>query len=1104
MAATGARIETYSYSDATAQWASTHTLGVSIGGATTVRHNAPSRLEDVLVEWQSDLEIAKPAGSPWALSYSTATRRVTIAAAAVFDLSFPGNVGPWLGFTAGSLAGQATYTGDSAPAGLVQCAGVTADMPEMLERVESSAIRHGRAYSYAWGKIDQWQVVAIVDRERYPWQVQRSLISTDPAGGWATTGRVRIFQSSGSTSAYSETIPSGYIDGFVASCETEPLGGQEQFLRLTMEIVRPTAATGLAEPTGLWGAMRYGWSPNYWLKISGIGTVWTERTVTQTLPTGFAAQSATLEIDGSAPVGSAIDRARGIGTGLPLQFKLRDSSAMAAYMRRPLYQTHLTAAATYSADSLTVKSTTGFPASGTVYLGLETISHTATTGTSFNTCSRGASESLAVAHKLAKAAQIVTDCPRVWQGRDVRLYAQACDPTGYPTGTTLAGDSEEVWRGRLSGQALRQIGAWSFTADALDRMLERKLAGKVSGKIIGFGTAIIVSPQWFILAHWEGLKSSYANECGPYIVKVFPFAALPDGTQISKSEAVGLIQAAWSAEVTAQGIGGHVSTELLVTEGPGVWGGVLTAFAPIIVAHVNLAFIRTYQSYWGGIGGAANWFNGAPVTVPITAQTVDQALPVGWNTVDDVTKLYIPGTAYNSSSCPIVQIDEGLFDLVPSSGAIQVNTKNTSQIIAYTSYSELGGLLYFSLKPKPTDNVNKSEFAGATVNVWTTIGPLSLEKLMLSAIQSSGTTAQGTYDTAPQGAGYGIAAVSEDSFTARDGQSGLAATVSAAGSSFADLFGGALALSQLAVTQKIIDGECVLALVETTPAGSGYVHTLTDYHLLHLDDDPIESVERLSPPNAIEVTRIVGAEQSDANGEADKCSAYDSESIMSTGQVTESLSIPAKDRNQLLEVVAGRSAVIFGSEPDCQAVTVRVVPWFAAQPGDLIYCVLTHPLLYSFSAAAPGYTGKARVVGREQELATGAVQLELLLEGRSAGSSLSPAALVIAFDVAGAATWIDVDAKYFDHFSAALAAAGTDIQVLHYTPGLTEGTGQRYTVRSATMIGGYCRLGILGQTGVFSLSTGDRSTLTLPASGAAYITAYQAQFAHADDGTRWT
>ncbi len=67
--------------------------------------------------------------------------------------------------------------------------------------------------------------------------------------------------------------------------------------------------------------------------------------------------------------------------------------------------TKLTAAATATDTTLTVSSTTGFPASGTLWVGYEKITYAGTTATTFTGCTRGASGSKAEAYDIGEAVR---------------------------------------------------------------------------------------------------------------------------------------------------------------------------------------------------------------------------------------------------------------------------------------------------------------------------------------------------------------------------------------------------------------------------------------------------------------------------------------------------------------------------------------------------------------------------------------------------------------------------------------------------------------------------------------------------------------------------
>lgn len=1104
MAATGARIEAYSYSDSSTRWVSTNRLGVNVGaGVVYVRHTTPMRIEDALADWAAKLDVAVPAGAPWSLTYSTTTRRVTIArAGGNVTLTLPGSLGRWLGFTGASYTGAGTYTGEEAPAGLAQADSVDVELGEMVERVELAEYRHGRAVATAWGRMDRFRVKAYFRRDRYPWQIVTGQDSDDDKGGWLTTGRVRIHQSEGDASAYSGVRINGYIDGFVVACTADLHRDDDGRIVVEMVIARPDTDPGVDEPIGFWGAVRYGWNPVYCLTISAIPVVWCERETGKTLASGYT-ESAALVIDDSSAVGSIVDRDRGIGVGLPLGFKLLDTSALAPYMTRPTAMTYLTADLTATAATpIAVKATASFAASGAIWIGGERITYTGKTATTFTGITRGTAGSRQTAHKKASAA-VVTNAFRWWQGQDVRLSALPVDPSGYATGTALTDDEVEIWRGRIEDAPLRGMDGWSFTASALDRVLERPLGAKVTGRVVGFESAVVVSTAWTAKLSIDGHDAAGASvwAAGPYSFTLTPFAAYTDGDVISASEAKGAIDAAWSAAVTALGAGADIGASLYwlpckVSGGWDAW--------PMILNNAGLVYVAVFSATWGG-----DPVPGLPAYPPKQpAATWDWPAWVGWRTSADPTAL---GDSTGSSLPLTIQLDDGTVADLPADGLLKVTAGDKSRIFKYNNAAAAGGdtsLVYIPYI-QPADNGQAwntpAQWANATVALWVADGPKDPAALMLDALESSGGGIFGAYDVLAQGCGYAIddSRIDEDSFTAKQGALGPQVTVSGAASSFADLFGGLLALCRMAVVQRndqdATDLAVKLACVDTSPDGSNWSRSLTDWHLLHLDAEPVESVTRLNPPNAVKVTRIIAM----GSGESETVEATYAAGIQQRGRQQADWRVPANDRTQLAELVQTRAMQHFAAEQDAQAVVLRVPPWVVAEPGDLVYLdTLTHPSLWSYASGSAGYDGFARVTGRSLNLRDCTAEITLLLAGQFRATGLSPSAWVVAHaGAAGAPTSIDVPLKYLPHFSTALAQAGANIHLLHYDPGNAEGTGERYEVSAATETGGVCRLTIAGQTGVFSLVFASR--VTLPPTGLFGATSYQDGFAHIDDGTHW-
>ncbi|MBM4346424.1 MAG: hypothetical protein FJ100_23860, partial [Deltaproteobacteria bacterium] len=381
--------------------------------------------------------------------------------------------------------------------------------------------------------------------------------------------------------------------------------------------------------------------------------------------------------------------------------------------------------------------------------------------------------------------------------------------------------------------------------------------------------------------------------------------------------------------------------------------------------------------------------------------------------------------------------------------------------------------------------------------------------LMLATIESSGTAAmRGAYDILARGQGYSIdeSAVHLASFTAAGAPlTTLSCSVSHAGATFADLFGGALGLFRAAVVCRPdvsrADRAQKLHLISTAPYGAGWSTTITDDDLLSNDGDPVLAVERADAPNVVIVSRPLGL-TSDAT---DQLSLADHPAVEAQGRREAEYRVPAANKDALWPIAKAAAASHLAADQTLQVLSVRVAPWVRAEVGDVVYLDLTHPAIWTWAAnpGSPGYSGPARVVGRKINPRTLQTTLVLLIDGAVQIRALSPAAEIAAFQHATTPTWIDVPLIYLPHMTAALAAAGGPVWLYHYKVGAVENVGERHQVSAAAEVGGLCRLTIAANPTGHTLSTAARSTLTLPTLGGGHIAAWQANFAHIDDGTQW-
>lgn len=844
-----------------------------------------------------------------------------------------------------------------------------------------------------------------------------------------------------------------------------------------------------------WRAMSYGYAPIWWLTIAGVPVVWTERDTGRTNPAAFAAaQTAALVLD-DAPIGiDQIDRDRGIAAGLPLGFKLLDCATLSTYLRRWTRATALAADLDATDTVAEVETVTGWPASGVIYVGQEAIAYSGTTTSPtprFTGLTRARYGTLASTHKVGTTGQVVTDLPRYWAGREVRLYAAFADPSGHVCGTALADQSVEVWRGRLEGMPVRDGDGWRLSAYALDRVLDVQLPALLSGTVSTQQALYPADPTLAIAITVNGYGNSSALLWGYYAV-LRPFAALAYGAPLTASEARAAITAAWDAFLVAESI-----TELGTLEWPTVEGNPASkSFCEprlVIPDDPNLKRVQSIAKWPDGkaVGAKTTWGGQEP-------DDATHSLGIRTN-LFGTARYSTKGQTTQTMPPALVVVPDGDASTVVAPGLVRVTAGNLSGIYAYTNADTTGGdVLLWPLAKQSGDDLDEQDLADAEAEI---LGELSgsWHDAVLTVMQSSGTGLRGAYDTLAASRGYGLpdSAIADGSFAVLGDAPAvtLGCIASTSGASVPDVFGGLLALSRLAIAcqpQDAANTPVKLELVRTSPGGQPVV-TITDADLIAHAQEPVVSVSRAEAANAVTLT------PAPAGDDLPPVHYHDRASQEALGIIAADWTIPTPDRDALIEMATPLIASQFASDQTAMAVQLLVHPGCPARVGDGVWLALTHPALWSWSTGAAGYDGPGRVVGRTIDPDSCVVTLRILIDGVVTTYPLCPSAEVIARDSGTAPTWIDIPLAYLDHMQAALDGVAS-IRLDAYDPGATESTGKYHTVTAAAESGGYCRLTVSGTTGGHTLTAGV-SHLTLPPSAAANT--YQSRHAHADDGTSW-
>ena len=854
----------------------------------------------------------------------------------------------------------------------------------------------------------------------------------------------------------------------------------------------------------VWAPVQYGWGAVYWLQVEGVPVVWIERETALALPAGYT-QDGSLVIDRSSEVGQLVDRESGLGAGFPLTWQLLDTVVARIWFKRASLLASLSQSVAWNDATIHVDDVTGWAAGGGVFwLGLERVTYAATVGGGdprFTGCTRGTAGSLASEHRAGEVGGVCTDLPRWWRGRQVRLFASPCTPSGTITGASLLAEADEIWRGVLDVGPDRLGGLWELQAQSLDRRLDLRLAAPVTGKVLDTVTRFPVEPGLSFQVHIVG----WSNVAPPpvklwdFVISVEPFAAYASGDLLTAAEQADAIKVEWVAALPLAidlvtglpGAGAYLGALVVGGKGPPwLWSLALVAGAvpvPGLIAHTigfnqesvppeKTHIIEYYIAIGGGMGQWLSWASNG----------------------DQINGAFTPGTPGPAAFAGVAVELDAPVAVLPQWGVLKIDGK----VVNFAKSAVQGKTAFFSklytVPGKPFVAVLK---AGAEVELVYTDGGQAADVLR-DLLCSSGTGQLGTFDVLPLGQGYGLdgaaatstSAVEVASF-AKLAQGPLVALPVEArfgGATLAEVFGGLLSLGQRGIVTRGDDlsgsRRQRLQLVSTEPGGSAWVASVADEHLLTTDAEPVEAVRKRDVANTLRLSTPAGSVM-----------VQDLAAAAHQGEVAREVAVPFFGK--VTDEQASQWALsLFIPAQTEQAIEVRLVPWLDLDVGDLVKLVLTHHAIWQWSTGTPGYDGFGRVLGIKRELKSGAVTATILIDGGPVKRGLCPSLQVDSWTgPAGAPVTITVPRRFYPHLVQALSLL-SPMRLLHLESGLgAEGAGGGYTCSAVVDTGTAAQLTVAAVLGGAVLSAA--SWLTLPELATA--SDYQAAFCHEGDGSVW-
>lgn len=866
--------------------------------------------------------------------------------------------------------------------------------------------------------------------------------------------------------------------------------------------------------TTYWDRLRAGWGVVWCVAVEGIDAVWCER-----VPSGLTGGTLhpDLVVDRSAEIGSLADRNTGLGAGLPFTMRLRDTSAVRDAIRAPEHETILNGTITATTGpAISVESTSGFAASGTIWIGTEAITYTSTNATQFLGCTRGAYGSRALPHTVSATAAIVSDRPRHWRGRLVELRAVLVTPDGELDAAQLWTAGKCCWRGFVSTEPRRRDGGFELECLALDRLLDRKLATAAQAEIVDFGTVFKIDSGFTVTVSLE-LYNSGGTLKHAYTVNVTPFAASGYGATLTTSEAHDLIRSSWASALaaTVDTVTGtvtadtHISTQLNVYKivPNGYWaggsaydtaksakwgiGGTLKADAQIDYMHWSCE-VGQYQTVkYNGVGPQSQTFYAG-------GMTDNDLLPLNWfhsGNPQQPAQPYVT-TAPDPTTGALVRLAE-INAVPPISGQLIVD----GVTYPYTEATQSGALWCLNVTGLQSTAVGKTGELRSIVSG-------TYPELMRLVLESSG-AAITTFDTLGIGNGYALPydIVDEDSFDAlAQGALALADALLASqgGKSFAELFGGGLVLSQRAICLReegpFATSQCRIGLVSTEPSGSAYADRIDNDDLLSVSGDGVQVIEVRDQPTMVKA--VFAAK--DQVGEL-TVTVIDGPELAVAGGASIDASLLAAATNQAVAIsnVSAWATSLLRIARVIQAIDVMLPPWRNVTLGGLLQVSLRHPDLWDPLTGQAALVGVARVVGLRRSLKDASTIVTLLL-GDTTAVNLCPSITPSSWTMVGpTVTQVQVDTPSAQLILDAQRADNlAAITLRHTRPGCgAEASGGSLLVSAVASVFGPANTTLTVALDALTQPLDSTSTLTFEAIP---TTDYTDAFAHVDSAQIWS
>lgn len=726
------------------------------------------------------------------------------------------------------------------------------------------------------------------------------------------------------------------------------------------------------DPSSSWGSLvQSGYQVVYALEVEGIPylfgerELWTTRGAEASARSDDFTMSYALVLDEGVTFSVEADREKGVASGRAVDFvfgrqQLADESLGAAIFARPTLRANLTSTINDPADdTFDVNSTSGWDATGLLYVGRECVRYTSTTSTQFGGCIRGVAgfPHYHTADTVGGYRQC-TDTPVFWRGRLVTVWAHLCGPDGRFLGQRWAQHGEwcrQEWRGYVRDAPRPAAGGMVLTCLPLVRLAAQEFGASISGTVL---TDYVVSgPADQLSINIAGL----AEVIGPDD---------PD---------LGIVSLNQWARAAERGLTGTYGIDTYLH-----W--------QVIPASDGLR-VRVAADADGQALRANAWFLDRGDYLGAAYSSVDftqWTIPYAWTTgqgMDSGAWLVCeiqPDVDLSEAVLP----DAGLLAIEDNQGVAEVAAYDLTRAATVATTSGAGvssgprQLVAFRISQR---NLLGTDAVARGFNPWRDGGSVRIvsgavglwEDCLRTLMTSSGTGSRGDFDVLPNG--FGIA-IPDDWIAVGGTYAGLVDTipreeikaVSTARTSVEDMLGGWLVLLRSGLVQRRNDqGAVVLDVVSTTPVDDPFATVLADTAVLM---DGHEAPELVEAPNHVFVTR------GDLLTDRPVYVVRDAVRAQAEGVRKIEIKAPGMTEDQALRYGAELILMSDGQS----AVTMRLPPWSEVQIGDAVDVTTAHPSLWDWSTGtyAPASL-LGRVVGWSREAWSQIQTITVLLAGQA-------------------------------------------------------------------------------------------------------------------------